>query len=847
MTQIENTTIEAIVQSKGAQTIIQSPDFYFQKGQDALNSWQTMEVSDELKNRLLQLSEDYDQIQETAKEDPKVHVILELLFEIIAYCDIRARNKNFYNQYDDKRCLAEAAVRMNTWVQHLILFKFQPERLPKGSTSNAFNYLLNPEHNTTILSENHRELIAKNLLGKEFDSSTFVIDLKAFFAPFHLSTNNPLNYTHLLSHIIYSITDKWKEEVVALMAADNTGWQDDHIEEAEGYKASIIWNSKRPSGIRSTLKFLRNRINEGNSFNLYYSKKGNVNYKATIIDFAENQQELDEKKWSQHYELPYYYTNFGDYADDKKSASIIFLAERLEKIIPIPVTEFKLYKDYSFPTQDNLSPLKYEPETVVEQQENITSPEKTNMPEPSLNQILYGPPGTGKTYNTINKALEIVGESVEGKTRKAIKELFDGKLKEGQIAFITFHQSMSYEDFIEGIKPIEPKKEGQPVIYRTESGIFKTIATKARDNKELSLLKTDSKLSAPFDIVFERLKEEIDNALLTDPVTTENEKTKGLVIPLLSSFFSITGINGTSIKMMTRTGNEQNTMTKPTLQLIYENPDSLDEHIAGGMRTYYRALVAKMKEWEPEVKSSAKKVELKNYVIIIDEINRGNVSQIFGELITLIEDDKRLGKAEALEVTLPYSKEKFGVPPNLYIIGTMNTADRSVEALDAALRRRFSFEEMPPLPHAIVRDSEPVEIEGINLPLLLTTINQRIEKLLDKDHQVGHSYLMSVDSMEKLQNAFYNKIIPLLQEYFFGSYDKIGLVLGDGFVRLKEAEQHIFADFDSESAADFEERPVYEIVDYRKDSHGHRLTINKQDIDMTFEKAIRRLMQQDIG
>ncbi len=841
---IESTTIDQIIQSEASQSIIEAPGFYFQKGQDALQRWLDMAISEVLKTRLLNLSTDYHRIQEEALKNLELKTVLDLLFEITAYCDTKAKDKYKYNQYSDKRCLGMAAVRMNAWVNHLIMRKFQPDFLTKGSTVNAFNYMLDPENNTTILSENHRELIAKNLLEKEFDSDTFINDLKSFFAPFNFSVKNPVNYTHLLSRIIYSITDKWKEEVEALMAADNTGWQDDYIEEAEEYTASIIWNSKRPTGTNGTIKFLRNRVSEGGSFNLYYSQRGMVHYRATIIDFAENQQELDSKKWPEQYQLPYYHPHFRDYVDGNKSAKIVFLAEKMEKISPIPIDEFKFYKNYQPPTQDNLSPLKHEPETVVEQQEKTPLSKRNNMPEPPLNQILYGPPGTGKTYNTINKALKIVGENIEGKTRKQVKELFDGYLKEGQIMFATFHQSMSYEDFIEGIKPIEPKKEGQPVIYRIEPGIFKTIATMARDNKELSLLKVDNTFSVPFDIIFERLKREIDNALLIDSVNTENEKTKGLIIPLQSSFFSITGINGTSIKMMTRTGNEQNTMTKPTLQLIYENPDTLDEYITGGMRTYYRALVIKMKEWEPEVKSSAKKVDLKNYVIIIDEINRGNISQIFGELITLIEDDKRLGKLESLEVTLPYSKEKFGVPPNLYIIGTMNTADRSVEALDAALRRRFSFEEMPPLPHEITTaDDEPTEINDISLPLLLTTINKRIEKLLDKDHQVGHSYFMNVNTIEALQATFYNKIIPLLQEYFFGSYDKIGLVLGDGFVRVKNGEQHIFADFESESASDFEDRPVYEIIDYCKADTQHTLKLKDREIKMDFVNALKRLMK----
>lgn len=319
---------------------------------------------------------------------------------------------------------------------------------------------------------------------------------------------------------------------------------------------------------------------------------------------------------------------------------------------------------------------------------NASTKKSSNSLSFPLNQILYGPPGTGKTYNTINRALEIIGEDVNGKERKLVKDLFNDKLKDGQIVFTTFHQSMTYEDFIEGIKPLKPEGN-DPVKYDVQDGIFKELC-KAASNKQ----------------------------------------------------------NGN-----------------------------------------------------------------KKYVLIIDEINRGNVSQIFGELITLIEEDKRSRNAEALSVTLPYSKVLFEVPSNLYIIGTMNTADRSVEALDAALRRRFSFEEMPPKPEIIVDDNgEPKVIDGVSLPDLLTTINSRIEKLLDKDHQIGHSYFLSVEDKQGLQDAFATKIIPLLQEYFFGDYGKIGLVLGKEFVeRKKNDDKFKFADFDDYDTFGYAEKVVYEI------------------------------------
>jgi len=208
------------------------------------------------------------------------------------------------------------------------------------------------------------------------------------------------------------------------------------------------------------------------------------------------------------------------------------------------------------------------------------------------------------------------------------------------------------------------------------------------------------------------------------------------------------------------------------------------------------------------------KTKKKNFVLIIDEINRGNVSQIFGELITLIEEDKREGNRNEMSVTLPYSKEKFSVPSNLFIIGTMNTADRSVEALDTALRRRFSFVEMPP-----IYNLPELEMMVLNNKLsdLLFTINKRIEKLLGKDNLIGHAYFMDVHGEDDLKSVFQDKIIPLLQEYFFGDYSKIGLVLGKGFIELKEIKpsRDFFADFHHDSKDELLERPTWKIADVK--------------------------------
>lgn len=176
-----------------------------------------------------------------------------------------------------------------------------------------------------------------------------------------------------------------------------------------------------------------------------------------------------------------------------------------------------------------------------------------------------------------------------------------------------------------------------------------------------------------------------------------------------------------------------------------------------------------------QIADAAKAETDKRFVLIIDEINRGNIAKIFGELITLIEGSRRLGAEDETRVTLPYSKEQFGVPNNLYLIGTMNTADRSIQLLDTALRRRFDFVEMIPEPeHPLISE----DMEGVNCRRMIKTLNDRITALLDREHQIGHTYLMGVDTMGKLSYALRNKIFPLLQEYFFDDWSKIRAVLG---------------------------------------------------------------------
>lgn len=397
---------------------------------------------------------------------------------------------------------------------------------------------------------------------------------------------------------------------------------------------------------------------------------------------------------------------------------------------------------------------------LEEEEDFVTMNAQSGFNEP-LNQILYGPPGTGKTYQVIEKAVQIANPNFDIlQPRDLIKAEYERLQKNGQIVFTTFHQSMSYEDFIEGIKP--ETTDSDNVIYEVINGIFKNIVEKAK-----SIKKTDN-----FDNAYLNMVKDILNS---DKEFIELRSQKGnpfWVYPNKNNNLNLyTSVNKNHNGVLTKERLREFTMGSNT----YEGWEGYANGVINYLKSNYHLSI--------ESKSIDEK-----YIFIIDEINRGNVSQIFGELITLIEEDKRLGREEALEILLPYSKEKFGVPSNLYIIGTMNTADRSVEALDTALRRRFSFVEMMPEYDELFK----IQFDDFNLGELLKTINVRIEALLDRDHTIGHSYFINIQSndTEALKHAFQNKIIPLLQEYFYHDYEKLALILGEGFVACLEPNEN---------------------------------------------------------
>ena len=285
----------------------------------------------------------------------------------------------------------------------------------------------------------------------------------------------------------------------------------------------------------------------------------------------------------------------------------------------------------------------------------------------TLNTILYGPPGTGKTYATFHRCVEICdGKESCPDENDEVRARYKELVEKERIAFVTFHQSYGYEEFVEGLRPDtgpaeKGEKTGSGFRLVPAPGVLKRIAERARD------------ASGP-----------------------------------------------------------------PSRPLPH--------------------------------------------VLVIDEINRANVSKVMGELITLLEEDKREGAENEVAVTLPHSGNRFTLPANLYILGTMNTADRSIALLDTALRRRFEFEELVPEPDLL---EDAAEATGIRLPAVLRTINERLEYLIDRDHLIGHAWLMGARTRTDVDRIMRHKIIPLIAEYFYDDWRKVQAVLGgtDDFVR----------------------------------------------------------------
>ncbi|MDD2239573.1 MAG: AAA family ATPase [Kiritimatiellae bacterium] len=462
---------------------------------------------------------------------------------------------------------------------------------------------------------------------------------------------------------------------------------------------------------------------------------------------------------------------------------------------------------------------------------------KTTAVKQPLNCILYGPPGTGKTYSTFSEAVRIIDGTVPD-TPASIKARFDELIDQSRIAFVTFHQSFSYEDFVEGIRPEMSDSQGASVPrYTVRNGLFKDMCAAAAAKSKIAPLShvnldgirfwkmslgntldpeeagvfddciqhnqiahgygrdKDFSTCASKDAIAEILKKEVwlPNERPAYHITSidmlKNQMREGDLVVVSDGNRKFRAIGRVSGPYSYKADGYY-TQTRPVEWLRVFEESLPSERILKDRQFSQQTLYsidpeALRRDALQDILATGGETAQGNFVLIIDEINRGNISKIFGELITLIEDDKRLGSENEIKVKLPYSGSRFGVPSNLYILGTMNTADKSIALVDVALRRRFTFIEL--MPDYSILQQPYADI--------LREMNKRICLRKDRDHQIGHSYLMKVVDDEQFNQVFADKIIPLLQEYFVNDWEGMRFVLGEseenqaGFIRKLEGSE----------------------------------------------------------
>jgi MoxR-like ATPase len=617
------------------QSIAQSKEFYFTKAKEVWDEWDNYKLDPNFLAQLISM--DYEDFKNS--NDNNIIKIKDLLFRLISYCDVNASGKNQYNDYPDKRTIATTGIRQNAWITQLLKYKESPTSIT-DSISNIIKYIQDPKLNLPILSEVHKELISNNLFEIPYNRQDFHNSVINLCDSYNINCHNEENKTLLYARLIYQHKEMWYKnaEIQGLITRDSTNWTEEFLEDisssSSGY--GVLWRNTLPTGKQKIIEKLRNIINEGNTFDFYFVKDNLTTYKAIIEDFATKEEYPNIKnKWESKQPI-WFNKDFSKYKSEKQQAKVVFLVKAFEKIPrenQLHINNFEIFEHANAYINNYVAYT------------NINKPESNTMTdlivkilEQKKNIILQGAPGTGKTYTTATIALKALGiKDIDWNNHDEIMTEYSKLVDDNRIAFTTFHQSMDYEDFVEGYKPI--KNNNSSIEFELKPGIFRKICEQAEKNNSC--------------------------------------------------------------------------------------------------------------------------------VLIIDEINRGNISKIFGELITLLEADKRSDGNHTLKVSLTYSQEQFTVPGNLYIIGTMNTTDRSVGSIDYALRRRFTFFTLTSNKDVIEEYYNDVDLKDKALFLydnVKTFLENHRSDINISDLMPGHSYFMA-KSLEEFEIKIRYELIPLIEEY----------------------------------------------------------------------------------
>lgn len=805
------------LKNRSIQDLCSLNEFQFQKGREKLIELES--YNNLSKDQIISLLERFKESNKTFSSfikdldhDSEDFKFLTLTGQLVSYCDVHAANKETYNEYEDKRTIAKAGVRMNDWIDKLFNYKIQGNdtEVLTPSIKNAIEFLKNPLKGLTMLSEKHREKFSLTLLNKNYQSENIVDHLNTFFEPYNIEVENEENRTSVYCSILYSsnVNQLWLNDQSLLNTNEfrnlkkinnmniplnqifygppGTGKTYNISSEAE----KIINSTKSSENLTLEQKFERIVKNIRSEYDEAIYNKLNANSiyrnfsKAMVVWGYFLDPKYDSTNTIVHEDLK-------DIEGFKRSG----WSQRMRYLTEFGFIEGDWYKDFSgqlgFDMQLSESglELKNNLRSYIEG-ENISTDDLLSWPrENGLPEILIS------SYVKVLAEVSPVSRNITSFEKTifcALNMCLKGDLfKQNRESRPTTEEEI---DLVEQYFDVNS----------TGNSDYKWIGWIAENLVDLKLV--------------EEIHEERFNRYYYQ-ITDAGRNLIEEIVEKWQSEYSI--LFGEYINYETGVGLGQIEFITFHQSYSYEEfIEGIRPNLDGENELNYSLEKGIFKR----VSDRAKFDQDNNYVIIIDEINRGNISKIFGELITLIEPSKRLfteNDEHPKKVTLPYSKKRFGVPKNLYILGTMNTADKSIALLDSALRRRFSFTEM--LPNSKVIE-ENISIENIDVKLLFETINSRVEFLIDKDHTIGHSYFLKIkdnQTIEALASIFKNEIIPLLIEYFYGDFEKIQLVMGDNkdwkkgdnkFFSIKASQQKSL--FGKEEAVEgYDEKIIFELND----------------------------------
>jgi hypothetical protein len=650
-----------------------------------------------------------------------------------------------------------------------------------------------------MLSENHRLKFLKSFLPeKQYKAENFIDELLKFFEPYHIVCQNEINYTRALSAILYN------DQPVRNL------WLDIDEQNGNNVLNTVDSNCKYWLYAPGENANMWEEFLQDGTMGLGWDNLGDLNEYATKEDIVTRLKELSDNDSSKANDATANFDfketiSIGDIIISKKGRSAylgygivtsnyyydesVALYKHKRKVNWIKNGHWETEHSTALKTLTDITNIPYKPNPSILAPKAIldliNAPISNTMNQP-INQILYGPPGTGKTFKLKDQYFPMYTTK---ETSLSVEQHFKNIVSECSwwqviaLALLELGDASKVADimnnrWVKKKSELSDAKSIRPIMWSClQSHTIQTSETVGVKQRQAPFI-FNKKNESYWEILEIEVREQIPE--------------------LYEMLESVNNFNPSSDKEIQRyvfTTFHQSYSYEDFIEGI--KPIMIEGEVDGNVSYHIEDGV---------FKQLCKKAALdpeNRYAIFIDEINRGNVSAIFGELITLIEQDKRKGATNAMSALLPYSKNQFSVPQNVDIYGTMNTADRSVEALDTALRRRFSFEEMLPKPELLIDKGEngSGKVGEINLEELLKTINERIEALVDRDHTIGHAFFMEVDSLESLRNVFANKVIPLLQEYFYGDYAKMEMVIGADFFNIKDSSKIKFAvkpeDFES--------------------------------------------------